>query len=260
MSDVDLPPDFVFLRNMKSIIDEYLSYQYSFLMSFWNNKLHCFSADDPGRANRVNLTSTCFCILSLMNSESKDLFFQKISQDDYLTDLDPQEKLAHTIMNAEWKSGSELRSVILLPKTQWDVLKRSLAIPGWGQQYSGYRGKGTLITILQLATIGGAVATSLNARSAWSNYDDTETAYNSAGLWSDFDTLYADLEDKHEKASSAATLQMITIGAAAAVYLYNVIDALMIEPKIDVKQDLGSFKIEPYIRKEQAGIYASVRF
>ncbi|MFC1528334.1 PEGA domain-containing protein [Candidatus Latescibacterota bacterium] len=148
----------------------------------------------------------------------------------------------------------------LLPKTKRRALKRSLIFPGSGQRYAEYRGKGTLITILQLATIGGAVATSLSAQSAWSDYDDAETAYKTASIGADFSVLYSDLDNKHETASFASNLQMITIGTAAAVYLYNVIDALMTEPKVEVKPKFNSLRIEPGIGKEYASISVSVGF
>ena len=97
-------------------------------------------------------------------------------------------------------------------------------------------------------------------RSAWSDYDDADAAYKNAGAGSRFDTLYSNLEDKHDTASSATTIQMITIGAAAAIYLYNVIDALMTEPRVEVKSGFNSLQIEPEIGIEYTGIYASVRF
>ncbi len=157
------------------------------------------------------------------------------------------------------ENGSPVEiSYQLMPKLKSKVLTKSLFIPGRGQYYADYRGKGALITVLQIAAVGGAVVTSLNASNAWSDYDDAEADYKKAV--SNFDVHYGELENKHDTASSASTLQMITIGVTAAVYAYNIIDALMTEPKVEVKPDFNSLRIEPRIGREHAGIAVNIEW
>ena len=148
----------------------------------------------------------------------------------------------------------------LMPKMKSTVLKKSIILPGSGQRYAEYKVKGSLITILQLAAIGGIVATSLDASHAWSDYDEAEASYKNAPDESDFEGLYADLENKYDTASSSANIQMVVIGAAAAVYLYNIIDAMRTEPRVDVKPVSSSLHTEPVIGEKLAGISLGMRF
>lgn len=142
------------------------------------------------------------------------------------------------------------------------ILRKSLVFPGSGQRYVGRRGKGALITILQVASIGGVVVTSLNASSALSDYND---AYDAAAAYDGFsvsqlNSLRRKRDDAYDKAVSANNLWFASLGAVAAVYLYNVIDAAFTKPEIDIKVSSSVLNVEPWIGRHSTGVVASVRF
>lgn len=156
-------------------------------------------------------------------------------------------------------SPAEL-SYTLKPIDYRKIVRKSLVFPGSGQLYAGRRTKGAFITILQVASIGGAVVTSLNASSARSDYDDAYNAYKRASTSGDISDARDEMNRKYDTVSSAKTLQLYLIGVVAAVYAYNIIDAALFEPKIEVRPPSASLRFEPYTNHGVSGISASLRF
>ncbi len=148
----------------------------------------------------------------------------------------------------------------LSPKSKNGVLTRSLIFPGSGQRYAEYRGKGMFISALQIITLGAVAATSVSALGSWDDYDKAEETYRKARSDADFGTLYDDLESKYNSASDAGNLQNAAIAAACAVYIYNVLDALMTEPRIELSSRYDTIQITPVVSRHNTGLAASVRF
>jgi len=113
---------------------------------------------------------------------------------------------------------------------------------------------------MQVGAIGWAVASAMGASSAVDDYDSAKKEYMNAKIGSDFDRLYSEVKSRHDSASSAETLQMMAVSAVAVVYVYNVIDAMMTNPKVEVNPDFGKLRIEPEIGKNYAGVSMNVRF
>ena len=152
-------------------------------------------------------------------------------------------------------------SPVLVPKTKGKALMKSALLPGTGQSYAEYKAKGALITCAQLAAIAGAVGATLWANDARSNYDHAYDAYKRASSHSAISVARDDMNGKYDTVSSAETLQLALIGAAAAVYAYNLIDAAFFTtPKIEVKPPSVSLRFEPYTNHGVSGISASLRF
>ena len=148
----------------------------------------------------------------------------------------------------------------LSPKTRKRTFLKSLILPGSGQCYAEYKAKGYLITLLQAAAIAGVVETTMTSVDAQNEYNDAKDAYINSSSQNDFDKNYIVLEDKHDERKSAHTLQLITGGVALAVYLYNLIDAALTEPKVEDRFTEKSFLITPSISMNHTSISLSVRF
>jgi hypothetical protein len=128
--------------------------------------------------------------------------------------------------------------IMLIPKSKRKAFTKSLMIPGRGQWYTEHKGKGALISILQIATIAGVVGTSLNAQSANNEYEDAQDDYRSISLSEKERLAESSLRmyESYDKASNAAKLQYVVIGSAIAVYAWNLIDSALSESKISPNQ------------------------
>jgi hypothetical protein len=92
---------------------------------------------------------------------------------------------------------------------------RSLIVPGWGQFYKKKRGKGMMFLIGTVGSLGGF----LYANNEHSNNMNRSRETNDLALKKQF----------VEKAGDFTTIKNITLGAAAALWIWNVIDATSTE-------------------------------
>ncbi len=167
----------------------------------------------------------------------------------------------HQEVSVAASSPPDLKPV-LIPKTRSGVLRRSAFLPGSGQWYAGYGVKGTLIAVLQAVTVAGAVGASLSAMKANDDYDGALSTYRgiTQSNNSNLSSARKDVDDTYTKASDAATLQMGILAAAVAVYAWNIIDAALTSPKVEVKLPANSLRIEPRFQKNGCGITLAARF
>jgi hypothetical protein len=157
--------------------------------------------------------------------------------------------------------ASEMKpiSIVLIPKARKKVIIKSLIIPGRGQWYAGHRAKGALMTTLQIATIGCAVGATSSAMKAKDDYDKALTEYRENIIW-DFPSLRKNVNDTYGKASSASTLQIAYFAAATVVYAWNVIDAVLTNPSVEVKKPSNAILILPEVGNDRCVVSFSVRF
>ena len=148
----------------------------------------------------------------------------------------------------------------LFPKTRGRTFIKSMYFPGSGQRYAEHKGKGYLITLAQLATIAGVVETTLLSMEAQQDYDDAKDAYNNSASPDEFDRTYKILEEKYDTSKQAQTYQLISAGAALTVYIYNLIDAALMEPNIDKVFDEKRLFMEPRMTHGYSSIAVSMRF
>jgi hypothetical protein len=114
-----------------------------------------------------------------------------------------------------------LRDAQLSQTSRKVAFMRSLALPGWGQRYQGYRGRSYMLLGLTAGSIGYAVWTEMGFR-------DARDAYNSAPRGTgdvEFDKLYTDYKDKGDLADLALAL-------VGGFWALNAIDAAIQGPNI----------------------------
>lgn len=122
-------------------------------------------------------------------------------------------------------------------------LVRSLIVPGWGQMYKGSTAKGVSILGGEVLLVGGIIVAE-NMRASYQN------------KWK---------QQKNEnyltKVDNCETIRNVCIGAAAALYVYNLVDALVANGrKRTVVGKKGSILLAPTVDKEYAGMALSLNF
>ena len=115
-------------------------------------------------------------------------------------------------------------------------------VPGLTQLQSGKRLKGTLFIVGETLCIGGAFA----MHGLGINYEDKINKTNNSTLRQN----YAD------NANICYTMRNVMIGAAVAVYIWNVIDAFANKPKNDAKVGY----LAPYVGTESFGLALNINF
>ncbi|MBT4502376.1 MAG: hypothetical protein HOC74_31875 [Gemmatimonadetes bacterium] len=98
---------------------------------------------------------------------------------------------------------------------------RSLALPGWGQRYQGYRGRSYMLLGLTAGSIGYAVWTEMGFRDARDAYDGAPRGTGEA----EFEKLYTDYKDKGDLADLALAL-------VGGFWALNAVDAAIQGPNI----------------------------
>ena len=158
------------------------------------------------------------------------------------------------------KGDSVQLKYILFPKTRKKTFIKSLYFPGSGQRYADYKGKGYLISFLQVASIAGLIQTTMMSIDAKKEYDDAKDAYYNSATPESYDVTYQIVQDKYDDANQAHTFQLISAGMLAGVYLYNIIDAALTEPKREDRFGERKLFMEPRISKDCSSIMVSIRF
>ena len=95
---------------------------------------------------------------------------------------------------------------------------------------------------------------------AQSEYDDAYDVYKNAYISSEIEQARKDKNDKYDASVNATTLQVAAIGLVLGVYVWNVLDAALISPKVDVTTPWNSINIEPDIDTGYSGISVNMRF
>lgn len=113
----------------------------------------------------------------------------------------------------------KLREAQLAKTSRKVAFMRSLALPGWGQRYQGYRGRSYMLLGLTAGSIGYAVWTEMGFRDARDAYDSAPRGTGEA----EFDKLYTDYKDKGDLADLALAL-------VGGFWALNAIDAAIQGP------------------------------
>ncbi len=151
-------------------------------------------------------------------------------------------------------------NIQLAPKTRFKAFIRSMVIPGWGQFYGGEKTRGTLFS---LATIGSGIAALINQL----NYQDKRDAYD------DFLAEYVDersierkmqMEDMldlvRKEAYDAESSRNITLGVLAAVWVYNLFDAVIFFPDKKYESHVPRLTFETNKDMSRAGLALNFSF
>jgi len=136
-------------------------------------------------------------------------------------------------------------TIELKSRTRLKAAWRSLILPGWGQFYSGEKTRGVIISTLGYGAVLTSVIAELRYQDREDKYEAALSDYQAAKSIEERNRLRLILEDKHQKAYDAETLKRNLLIVTAAVWAYNVIDALVFFP--DQKVDLqvgGDFSLK----------------
>lgn len=123
-------------------------------------------------------------------------------------------------------------------------LWRSAILPGWGQMYKGSMGKGIAILGAEVVAVGGIVA-SESMRASYVTKIHTQPQ---------FAQQYA------SKASNCKNIRNGFIAGAAAVYVYNLIDALAAPGARWLKTTNGEFSFYPSATIDGMGVTMAYHF
>ena len=98
------------------------------------------------------------------------------------------------------------------------ALLKSAIVPGWGQYSKGRYGAGTLIILGEVASLGAGAATYFMAQ------DRLKTMHDS-------NVSYSDFKAAKESYDNLMTINTVCWGAAAGIYVFNLIHAGLVKPK-----------------------------
>ena len=122
----------------------------------------------------------------------------------------------------------------LSKKTRIKASLRSLFIPGWGQMYSGNSLRGSLFTGGIVVSAAAVYIADRRYQKKRSDYDIALSEYYAAESIEDRVCLKADLNEKQKAAYDAETDRRTAFAIGAAIWAFNVIDALVFFPEKDV--------------------------
>lgn len=117
-------------------------------------------------------------------------------------------------------------------------------IPGWGQMYKGSTAKGITLLAAEVAAIGGIIFTE-NERATYESKMRSQP---------NFARQYKTKVDNYETARNCC------IGAAAAIYVYNLIDAIVAPGTKRVVVKPRNMQFTPVASKDFSGVTLSYRF
>ena len=151
------------------------------------------------------------------------------------------EILAWLIMNLEppkdllekQKKGAAAYAPGEKPKTKVGALMRSLVVPGFGQIYSGKKGSGFTILLLEAGMVGMAAKSNNDYLAFQTEYNTQVVNYNAATVPADI-ASYKALVDQARSDMMASNDQLnLFIYASAGLWAVNTIHAFFVGPKND---------------------------
>lgn len=121
-------------------------------------------------------------------------------------------------------------SVKLTRKSNSKAFVSSLFVPGLGQHYLEKKGRAVLFPLLEVGAIAGAVIFNSQYNNSIQEYNDIRNSYSTAINQTEIDTYYYQMTSKYDDIESAEKMRNIFIGAAAGIWLWNVLDAALFGP------------------------------
>lgn len=118
----------------------------------------------------------------------------------------------------------------MVPKTRAKAAIRSLIIPGWGQMYGGQKFRGALYTSAAVLSLISVFVADQRFRDKRDEYNHAVSRYDQVRSIDEKRNLKPYLDSAQEDAYDAETARQVTIGIAAFVWAFNVIDAVVFFP------------------------------
>lgn len=127
--------------------------------------------------------------------------------------------------------SANIIEIRLSQKTRIKAAARSIFIPGWGQVYSGNESRGYLITAGAVFTAVAVFQTDRRYDKKRADYDIARSNYYLASSAEDQIALKVISDEKQNEAYKAETDRNTAMTIAAALWAYNVLDALIFFPE-----------------------------
>ncbi len=131
-------------------------------------------------------------------------------------------------------------NVVFRRKTRGKAILKSLLFPGLGQGYSERRGQAVLFPVLELAAIGGALWATGQYNSSIDEYSSARAAYLSAFNDQEIASRRTAMNDAYNDVNSKEKLRNVFFGAAAGIWLWNIVDAALFAPKVESSPKIGA--------------------
>ena len=156
-------------------------------------------------------------------------------------------------------------SFSLSPKTRFKAMLRSMFFPGWGQYYSDNKTRAFVINITTLGFGAGALFADSDFRKKRDSYDQAVIDLNNATSYDEVTRLRQLVVDKNRDAYDAETVRNTFVIATAAMWAYNVFDALIFFPnnKLTFHQESMPIKeaqIKPEVSFNEIGLKLTATF
>jgi len=140
----------------------------------------------------------------------------------------------------------------LVRKTPFGAGLRSAIFPGWGQFYTGQRGKASAFFLAEAAAVAGVIWTDAKRTNAQNDVDDAWRTYHEATQVEEIEAAYSEVLRRYDELHKWHEYRKRWAYAAAAVWLANVLDATLLFPA----PGEGVYSEVP--AAEGSGLYAAI--
>ena len=163
-----------------------------------------------------------------------DQYTEKIGMGEYRVSL-----LVQTAKNPEF----QYESVMVTDRYKFSP---RVFVPGMAQLHKGQTVKGALFIGTEIAAIGGIIVTESMRTSYQSKIKMTHNS--------------SEIQSYISKADNMGNIRNCFIGAAAAIYVWNVIDGIVSKGKKHVEIGAAQMQFVPYTDVESAGLLLTLSF
>ena len=129
------------------------------------------------------------------------------------------------------KTGEKNIEISLSRKTTTGAFLRSMILPGWGQHYQDKHKKEKIFPVLFTATSVGTFLAIKYYNKSIADYNSTVFNYQNVFLETDVIKYSNKMEDDYNKVETAQTIRDIFIVSTAVVWLWNIIDTIVVPPE-----------------------------
>ena len=204
--------------------------------------------DEAHRSNGelMSANSNSVYVLNVENSINKTITTEKVAEysEDFERNGQTRKRLYTLFMVQSKNSIANFDDIKLTTKYGMRGFVRSMIVPGWGQIYKGSGVKGGLIMGGAAAIATGIVLTE-NTRADYIKKMHEQPKF---------------AQTYNSKASAWEPSRNVCIGAAAALYIYNLVDAIVADgaERAIVKKRNNNFSFTPIVNTGECGI--SIRY
>jgi TolB-like protein len=135
--------------------------------------------------------------------------------------------------------------ITLLPKKEWSACWRSALLPGWGQAYQDKRIRSWLYPLAVAGLATASIFRTADYNNKISDYNQTRAVYTSAFDANDIEQLRRQMDDNYDQLEKAENTRNILYVATGVVWLWNIIDTLILPPGWQLNHTMTSGRNGP---------------